>query len=411
MKRDVVGGAGAGPGDLPRHPRAYADDLPASGAWRSGDPVGDRRFVDVSHGRPFVLEAGGVLEQVTMAYETWGELSPEADNAVLVCHALTGDSHAHGRIGHGHATPGWWNGVIGPECALDPDRHFIVCVNVLGGCQGSTGPASVDPSTDRPYGSSFPTVTARDMVRCQAGVADHLGIDRWLSVVGGSMGGMQVLEWGVMFPRRVRSIAPLATTLAASAQQIAWSAVGRTALALDPRFRGGDYYDAEPGDGPAAGLAVARSVAQVTYRSDEVFTDRFSRELVDPRSLYDLWDRFQVESYLDYHGAKLARRFDANSYMVLNRSMDLHDIGRDRGSLESAVARFLSVPVLTVSIDSDMLYPVHQQANLRDVIVAAGGRCEHHVINSPDGHDGFLLATREVGVHLADFLREVEGHG
>jgi homoserine O-acetyltransferase len=246
------------------------------------------------------------------------------------------------------------------------------------------------------------------MVRCQAGVADHLGIDRWLSVVGGSMGGMQVLEWGVMFPRRVRSLAPLATTLAASAQQIAWSAVGRTALALDPRFRGGDYYDAEPGDGPAAGLAVARSVAQVTYRSDQVFTDRFSRELVDPRSLYDLWDRFQVESYLDYHGAKLARRFDANSYMVLNRSMDLHDIGRDRGSLESAVGRFLSVPVMTVSIDSDMLYPVRQQVNLREVVVAAGGRCEHHVIVSPDGHDGFLLATHEVGVHLADFLREVE---
>jgi homoserine O-acetyltransferase len=246
------------------------------------------------------------------------------------------------------------------------------------------------------------------MVRCQAGVADHLGIDRWLSVVGGSMGGMQVLEWGVMFPRRVRSLAPLATTLAASAQQIAWSAVGRTALALDPRFRGGDYYDAEPGDGPAAGLAVARSVAQVTYRSDEVFTDRFSRELVDPRSLYDLWDRFQVESYLDYHGAKLARRFDANSYMVLNRSMDLHDIGRDRGSLGSAVSRFLSVPVMTLSIDSDMLYPVHQQVSLRDVVVAAGGRCDHHVIASPDGHDGFLLATREVGVHLADFLREVE---
>ncbi len=408
MTRDEASGRGPGSGDLPRHPRAYADDLSASGAWQPGDPVGGRSFVDVAHGRPFVLEGGGVLEEVTMAYETWGELAPDADNAVLVCHALTGDSHAYGRSGHGHATPGWWNGVIGPGCALDPDRHFIVCVNVLGGCQGSTGPASMNPSTGLPYGSSFPTITARDMVRCQAGVADHLGIDRWLSVVGGSMGGMQVLEWGVMFPRRVRSLAPLATTLAASAQQIAWSAVGRTALALDPRFRGGDYYDAEPGDGPAAGLAVARSVAQVTYRSDEVFTDRFSRELVDPRSLYDLWDRFQVESYLDYHGAKLARRFDANSYMVLNRSMDLHDIGRDRGSLESAVSRFLSVPVMTLSIDSDMLYPVHQQVSLRDVVVAAGGRCDHHVIVSPDGHDGFLLATHEVGVHLADFLREVE---
>ena len=402
MARDVWSGRGTGSCDLPRHPRAYADDLPASGAWQPGDPVGGRRFVDVAHGRPFVLEGGGVLEEITMAYETWGELTPDADNAVLVCHALTGDSHAFGRSGYGHATPGWWNGVIGPGCALDPANHFIVCVNVLGGCQGSTG---------RPYGSNFPTVTARDMVRCQAGVADHLGIDRWLNVVGGSMGGMQVLEWGVMFPDRVHSLAPLATTLAASAQQIAWSAVGRTALALDPRFRGGDYYEAEPGNGPAAGLAVARSVAQVTYRSDEVFTERFSRELVEPRSLYDLWDRFQVESYLDYHGTKLARRFDANSYMVLNRSMDLHDIGRDRGSLEAAVDRFSSVPLMTVSIDSDMLYPVHQQVHMRDVVVAAGGSCEHHVIKSPDGHDGFLLATREVGAHLADFLKEVSGHG
>jgi len=411
MARDVWSGRGTGSCDLPRHPRAYADDLPASGAWQPGDPVGGRRFVDAAHGRPFVLEGGGVLEEITMAYETWGELTPDADNAVLVCHALTGDSHAFGRSGYGHATPGWWNGVIGPGCALDPANHFIVCVNVLGGCQGSTGPASIDSSTGRPYGSNFPTVTARDMVRCQAGVADHLGIDRWLNVVGGSMGGMQVLEWGVMFPDRVHSLAPLATTLAASAQQIAWSAVGRTALALDPRFRGGDYYEAEPGNGPAAGLAVARSVAQVTYRSDEVFTERFSRELVEPRSLYDLWDRFQVESYLDYHGTKLARRFDANSYMVLNRSMDLHDIGRDRGSLEAAVDRFSSVPLMTVSIDSDMLYPVHQQVHMRDVVVAAGGSCEHHVIKSPDGHDGFLLATREVGAHLADFLKEVSGHG
>ncbi len=411
MVRDEASGTGADPGDLPLHPRAYDADLPVSGAWLPGDPVGNRRFVDVAHGRSFVLEGGGVLEEVTMAYETWGELSPAADNAVLVCHALTGDSHAVGRSGHGHPTPGWWNGVIGPGCALDPARHFIVCINVLGGCQGSTGPASIDPATDRPYGSNFPTVTARDMVRCQAGVADHLGIDRWLNVVGGSMGGMQVLEWGVMFPRRVRSLAPLATALAASAQQIAWSAIGRTALALDPRFRGGDYYDAKPGHGPSAGLAIARSVAQVTYRSNQVFTERFGRDLVDPRALYDLWDRFQVESYLDYHGTKLVRRFDANSYLLLNRSMDLHDISRDRGSLEAAVSRFSHAPVLTLSISSDSLYPPLQQVELAGVVEATGGTCEHHVVDSPDGHDGFLLATREVGGHLAGFLEKVEGDG
>ena len=395
------------PVDQPVHPRAYAADLPVTGAWLTGDPVGDRRFASVGGGRPFVLEGGGVLSDVSMAFETWGELSPAADNAILICHALTGDSHAHGEAGDAHATPGWWNGVIGPGCGIDTDRYFVVCVNSLGGCQGSTGPSSVDPETGVPYGSTFPTVTTRDIVRCQAAVADHLGVDSWLAVVGGSMGGMQVLEWGVMFPDRVRFIAPIATTLAASAQQVAWSAVGRTALALDPRFRGGDYYDAKPGDGPFAGLAIARSVAQITYRSAEVFDGRFARDLVDPRSVFGHWDRFQVESYLDYHGEKLVRRFDANTYLILNRTMDLHDLARDRGSMESAIRRLAHLPALTLSISSDVLYPTAQQAAIRDAIRAAGGRCDHHVIQSPDGHDGFLLAARQVGSHLAGFLREV----
>ena len=395
------------PVDQPVHPRAYAADLPVTGAWRPGDPVGDRRFAPVGGGRPFVLEGGGVLSDVSMAFETWGELSPAADNAILICHALTGDSHAHGEAGDAHATPGWWNGVIGPGCGIDTDRYFVVCVNSLGGCQGSTGPSSVDPETGVPYGSTFPTVTTRDIVRCQAAVADHLGVDSWLAVVGGSMGGMQVLEWGVMFPDRVRVIAPIATTLAASAQQVAWSAVGRTALVLDPRFRGGDYYDAKPGDGPFAGLAIARSVAQITYRSADVFDGRFARDLVDPRSVFGHWDRFQVESYLDYHGEKLVRRFDANTYLILNRTMDLHDLARDRGSMESAIRRLAHLPALTLSISSDVLYPTAQQAAIRDAIRAAGGRCDHHVIQSPDGHDGFLLAARQVGSHLAGFLREV----
>ena len=395
------------PVDQPVHPRAYAADLPVTGAWRPGDPVGDRRFAPVGGGRPFVLEGGGVLSDVSMAFETWGELSPAADNAILICHALTGDSHAHGEAVDAHATPGWWNGVIGPGRGIDTDRYFVVCVNSLGGCQGSTGPSSVDPETGAPYGSTFPTVTTRDIVRCQAAVADHLGVDCWLAVVGGSMGGMQVLEWGVMFPDRVRVIAPITTTLAATAQQVAWSAVGRTALVLDPRFRGGDYYDAKPGDGPFAGLAIARSVAQITYRSAEVFDGRFARDLVDPRSVFGHWDRFQVESYLDYHGEKLVRRFDANTYLILNRTMDLHDLARDRGSMESAIRRLAHLPALTLSISSDVLYPTAQQAAIRDAIRAAGGRCDHHVIQSPDGHDGFLLAARQVGSHLAGFLREV----
>ena len=273
---------------------------------------------------------------------------------------------------------------------------------------GSYGPATIDSNTGEQYGLGFPVVTIGDMVEAQARVIDALGIEKLFCVVGGSMGGMQVLEGGVMFPHRVRTIAPIATTLEATAQQVAWSAVGRTALALDPRFRGGDYYDAKPGDGPFAGLAIARSVAQITYRSAEVFDDRFARDLVDPRSLFGQWDRFQVESYLDYHGEKLVRRFDANSYLVLNRTMDLHDLARDRGSMELAVPRMAGLPALTLSISSDVLYPLPQQEAIRDAIRATGGRCDHHVIKSPDGHDGFLLATREVGSYLADFLREVE---
>ncbi|MBM43083.1 MAG: homoserine O-acetyltransferase [Acidobacteria bacterium] len=390
------------------HPRAYSAGLPVTGAWRPGDPPGNRRFLELQDGRPFSLEGGGSLSSVTLAYETWGELTPDADNAVLVCHALTGDSHVRGEPGDGHPSEGWWNGVVGPGLGIDTNRHFVVCVNAIGGCQGTTGPASDDPATGRPYGSTFPTVTTRDIVRSQAAVADDLGIDQWLAVVGGSMGGMQVLEWGVMYPHRTRALAPLATTLAASAQQVAWSAVGRTALALDPRFRGGDYYDAEPGDGPFAGLAVARSVAQITYRSSEVFDDRFRRELFDPRALYGKWDRFQVESYLDHHGEKLVKRFDANSYLVLNRVMDLHDLARERGSMEQAVRRLAHLPCLTVSISSDTLYPQHQQIEIRDEVQAAGGRCDHYVIQSPDGHDGFLLAQREVGGYLDGFLREVE---
>ena len=360
--------------------------------------------MEIASQRPFVFESGSKLNEITMAYETWGELSKEHDNAILVCHALTGDAHAFGEISPGQATPGWWNGVIGPGLGLDTNRYFVVCVNVLGGCQGSTGPSSIEPSTGEPYGSRFPVVTIRDIVRCQAKVADHLGIDRWRSVVGGSMGGMQVLEWGIMFPERVASLAPITTTLAASAQQIAWSAIGRTALVTDPRFRGGDFYDAKPGDGPSAGLAIARAVAQVTYRSEEVFAERFGRDLVDPRHLYDLWDRFQVESYLDYHGEKLVRRFDANSYLVLNRAMDLHDVGRDRGSLRGALKRMADVPSLTLSISSDALYPLYQQVELRDSLRAVGGSCNHYVITSPDGHDGFLLATQEIGQYLGDFL-------
>ncbi|MGI8759585.1 MAG: homoserine O-acetyltransferase MetX [Acidimicrobiales bacterium] len=382
---------------------------PVTGAWRPGDAPGRRRFATLAADRPFVLEGGGLLRDIAVAYETWGELAPDGDNAVLVCHALTGDAHAAGGISAGHAARGWWEGLIGPGRALDTDRWMVVCANVLGGCQGTTGPASPDPGdpTGQPYGSAFPVVSIRDMVRSQTAVARDLGVRRWLSVVGGSMGGMQVLEWGVMFPERARSLVPIATAAAASAQQIAYGSAGRKAIRLDPRWRGGDYYGAEPGDGPTEGLAIARSIAQITYRSDDVFTDRFGREVVEPLDGFSLWQRFQVERYLEYHGTKLARRFDANSYLLLTKAMDLHDLARGRGDLEDALAR-VSVPTLVMGVSSDSLYPTYQQRQLCDVLGAQGTPADYVEIDSRHGHDAFLIDLDQIGTALSQFLLDVD---
>lgn len=400
LRLDIIeGGQGsqeAAISDVPAHPRNYALDLPISGAWFPDDPVGHRHFVTITDGHPFALEPGGSLSEVVQAYESWGKLNADASNAVLICHALTGDSHVVGDSNSAHPTKGWWDEVVGPGMAVDTNEFFVVCINVLGGCQGSTGPSSIDPSAGRPYGSSFPEISIRDIVRAQAKVADHLGVGRWHAVLGGSMGGMQVLEWAAMFPERVQRIAPVATALTASAQQIAWSAVGRSVVALDPRWRGGDYYDAEPGDGPHAGLAIARAIAQIHYRSDGSFQERFGRSLVDNESLFGIWDRYQVESYLDYHGEKLVRRFDANSYVVLNRAMDTHDLARGRTSMEEAVKR-ITATTSTASITTDSLYPTEQQLEIQRLITKFGGICTHVEIDDPNGHDGFLLASEGMG--------------
>ena len=317
-----------------------ADVLPASGAWRPGDPVGRRQFVRLADDRPFALEGGGVLRSIRVAYETWGSLDATASNAVLVCHALTGDSHAAGPSGPGHPTAGWWDDLIGPGEALDTDRYFVVCANVLGGCQGTTGPASDDPATGRPYGSTFPIVSIRDIVRTQAAVADHLGVDRWLSVIGGSMGGMQVLEWGVMFPDRVRSLVVIASTAAATAQQIAWSSIGAIDHRARPQVAGRRLLRRRPGrrartrawpspaSWPRSPTAPKRSSTTASAGPSSIRSTTASR----------LWQRFDVEGYLDYHGAKLVRRFDANSYLVINRAMDLHDLGRGRGGVDRRAA-------------------------------------------------------------------------
>lgn len=370
---------------------------PATGAWREGDPPGDRRWVTLAE--PLPLEAGGELPGVRIAYETWGRLAPDGSNAVLVLHALTGDSHAAGPAGPGHPTPGWWDGLIGPGRALDTDRWFVVVPNVLGGCQGSTGPASRRPD-GRPWGSAFPYLTQRDQVAAETFLADALGIDAWALVVGGSMGGMRALEWAVTHPGRVRSLLLLACPAAAGAEQIAWASIQLRAIRSDPGWRGGDYHDAPPGQGPHAGLGLARRLAHVTYRSEAELQARFGRL---PQGTEDPWrgGRYQVESYLDHHAAKLVRRFDAGSYVTLTEAMNGHDVGRGRGGVAAALRR-VTARTLVAGIDSDRLYPLAQQAEL-----AAGipGADRLRVIESPCGHDGFLIETEQV----AALIKELTG--
>ncbi len=380
--------------------------LPATGAWSVGDPVGQRQFFTFATSHPFALDSGAVLEDVTLAYETWGRLNADASNAILICHAWTGDAHASGRAGEGHPAPGWWSDLIGPGLPIDTDRYFVVCSNVLGGCQGSLGPASKHPDDGRPYGSRFPVVTIRDMVRAQSRLTTHLGIDAWASVIGGSMGGMQALEWAVTYPERVRSIVPIASCLQATAQQIAWGAIGRRSICLDPRWRGGDYYDAEPGDGPAEGLAVARQIAQVTFRSDNVFTARFGRTPIsrsDDRDTFGRWHEFEVERYLQYHGEKLVRRFDANTYLLIGKAMDLHDVSRARGTLESSMRR-ATMPSLPIGVNSDVLYPMYQQLDIAAMLELGGAPSEFVEVDSPHGHDAFLINFDQVGEPIGRFL-------
>lgn len=372
--------------------------LPVTGAWREGDHPGRRRFVDVG---PLALEAGGRLPAVRVAFETWGRLSPDADNAVLVLHALTGDSHVVGAAEPGHPTGGWWEGLVGPGLAIDTDRWFVVAPNVLGGCQGTTGPASTAPD-GRPYGSRFPFVTTRDQVAVEARLAERLGIRRWALVVGGSMGGMRALEWAVTHPSRVGRLLVLATTAAATGDQIAWCSPQLAAIRSDPRFRGGDYYDAPAGDGPHHGLGIARRIAHATYRSGAELNLRFGRLPQPGESPLGGGGRYAVESYLDHHAEKLVRRFDANSYLVLTEAMNAHDVGRGRGGVAAALGR-VTARSAVVAIESDRLYPVELNAE-----IAAGipDCAPPNVLPSPFGHDAFLIESQAVARVVADLLAD-----
>ena len=380
-----------------RLPLTQRPSVPASGAWREGDPVGRRRFASLG---PLELEGGGRLPAVTLAYETWGTLAADGSNAVLVLHALTGDSHVTGPSGDGHPTAGWWSSLIGPGAPIDTDRWFVVAPNVLGGCQGSTGPSSIAPD-GRPWGSRFPLITVRDQVAAEVALADRLGIARWALVVGGSMGGHRVLEWAASVPSRVSALAVIASSAQTSGAQIASFHTQIGAVQADSCFHGGDYYDEPDGFGPHVGLGIARQIAHQTYRSALELDERFGR-IPQGEEEPLLGGRFAVQSYLDHHGDKLTRRFDANTYLVLNRSMITHDLGRNRGGVEAALAS-ITARALVVAVDSDRLFLPEQSERIARGIPGAG---QVRYVHSPYGHDGFLIEEDQVGALVADFLAD-----
>ena len=354
-----------------------------TGAWRPELGPGDRLFKSLG---PLALESGTVLEDVTLAYETWGELDEDRGNAVLVLHALTGDSHVRGAAGGSHPSPGWWEEMVGPGRPIDTDRYHVIAPNVLGGCQGSTGPSSLAPD-GRAYGSRFPVLTTRDQVAAERRLREQLGIDRWALVIGGSMGGMRALDWGVSYPEEVERLAVIASSARATADQIAWNNAQISAIQLDPRFLGGDYYDQEDGIGPHLGLGIARRIAHTTYRTADELETRFGNRPQGHEDPHDGEGRHQVTSYLDHHAVKLARRFDANSYITLARTMSTHDVGRDRGGVAAALGR-IRARTLAVAIDSDRLFP----PDLVHEVAEHAPHSQWHVAASPIGHDAFLLA-------------------
>ena len=353
------------------------------------------------------LECGRSLGPVEVAYETYGRLNPARDNAVLICHALSGDAHAAGFQREDDRKPGWWDVMIGPGKGIDTNKYFVICSNILGGCRGTTGPSSINPETGRPWGLDFPVITIEDMVKVQKGLVDHLGIEKLLAVIGGSMGGMQVLEWALRYPESVAAAIPVATTARLNAQSIAFDAVGRNAILADPDFHNGQYLQ---GQGPDSGLAIARMVGHITYLSEQGMHEKFGRQLrqADKYS-YDFGSEFSVETYLDHQGRAFVERFDANSYLYITKAMDYYDLGARHGSVEKAFqnvrARFL-----VISFSSDWLFPPHQSRQIVDALLAGSKQVSYSEISSPYGHDTFLLEPKILGRLIGGFLAECGGN-
>jgi len=352
-------------------------------------------------GQELALEGGGTLAPFTLAYETYGRLSERKDNAVLVTHALSGDAHVAGRHSAGDQRPGWWDMMIGPGKGLDTDRYFVICANVIGGCSGSTGPASKDPATGRAYGTDFPIITIADMVNAQMMLLDHLGIDKLLAAVGGSMGGMQVLELAVSYPGRVHLCVPLATAARQPTQAIAFNEVGRQAIMADPDWRGGHYYDGKP---PAKGLSVARMVGHITYLSDEAMQEKFGRRLRDIHEYsFTFSADFEVESYLRHQGLAFTNRFDANSYLYITRALDYFDLTRRHGSLVQAF-REVTARFLVLGFSSDWLHPPYQLKEIVSALRASHKHVSYYEVESHYGHDAFLLEREKMEGIIGAFL-------
>lgn len=350
------------------------------------------------------LQSGRILGPLEIAYETYGRLSPRRDNVVLVCHALSGDAHAAGLQSPEDRQPGWWDPMIGPGRGIDTDRYFVVCINVLGSCKGTTGPASTNPRTGRPYAMQFPVITIRDMVRVQALVLDRLGVERVLCVIGGSMGGMQALEWAVRYPERVRSAIPISTTGASSPLCIGFNKIGRRAIMADPNWNGGDYYGGEP---PRDGLAVARMIGHLTFMSDASMRRKFGRRISGREGIYAFTAQYDVERYLHYNGYKFPDRFDANSYLYLTKALDTFDLGDGfAGGMEEALAQIRG-RLRFFTFTSDWLYPPVDTDLMEVLLRRLGKRVEHVSVESDYGHDAFLVEVDRYGHRVAEFLARV----
>lgn len=347
------------------------------------------------------LENGEKIGPVTLAYETYGRLDSKRANAVLILHALSGDAHAAGTH-EGEKDPGWWDSMIGPGKAFDTDKYFVICSNVLGGCKGSTGPSSINPKSGKPYALDFPLITITDMVNCQKRLIDYLGIERLLTVVGGSMGGMQVLSWLVNYPQSIRSAIPIATTAKHSPQQIAFDEAGRLAIMADPHWNFGNYYEGKP---PDKGLAVARMIGHITYMSDVSMTEKFGRQKKWPSQGEKFTADFEVEGYLRYRGDNFVKRFDANSYLYITKAMDHFD-GFAGKSVQEAF-QHVGAKVLVIAFKSDWLYPAYQSQEIVKACKIAGLETSYCEVDSTYGHDAFLLEIEEESHLIQHFLKTI----